>query len=191
MKSIQLARPVLTAAIITGAILSCGISLVPAVALAGPARLTAPARAAAPARARQCTAAHTVAWLGIPGSGAAGSTFYPLEFSNVGHHACWLFGYPGVSAISSGGRRIGPPASHAGTRRLVTLRPGATAHAILQIVEAGNIAGCHNRRAAGLKVFPPGQRRSTDILGFSFPACSNRRVLGVRPVRAGTGIPGF
>ena len=117
MKSIHLARPVITAAI-----LSCGISLVPAAALAAPARPAAPARAAA--QARQCTAAHTVAWLGIPGSGAAGSTFYPLEFSNVGHHTCWLFGYPGVSAISSSGRRIGPPASHTGRRRLVTLRPG-------------------------------------------------------------------
>ena len=119
---------------------------------------------------RQCTAAHTVAWLGIPGSGAAGSTFYPPEFSNVGHRTCFLFGYPGVSAISAAGRRIGPPARHTGRRHLVTLRPGGTAHAILQVVEAGNIAGCHLRRAAGLKVYPPGQRRPTDILGFSFPA---------------------
>jgi hypothetical protein len=183
VRSIHLGRPMIAAAII-----SCGISLIPAAALAAPAR---PAAQAAAAAVRHCTAAHTVAWLGIPGSGAAGSTFYPLEFSNVGHRTCWLYGYPGVSAISSSGRRIGPPASHAGRRHLVILRPGATAHAILQVVEAGNIAGCHARTAAGLKVYPPGQRRSTDIPGFSFPACSNRRVLGVGPVRAGTGIPGF
>ena len=58
-------------------------------------------------------------------------------------HACWLYGYPGVSAIGSSGRRIGPPASHAGKRHRVTLQPGGTAHAILLIEDTAFVAaGC-------------------------------------------------
>ena len=182
----RLRRPIIAATI-----LSCGAILMPAAALAAPATSAGPAQAAAAAAVRQCTAGNTTAWLGLPGSGAAGSFFYQLEFSNTGRRTCWLYGYPGVSAINGNGTRIGPAASHSGRRALVTLRPGATAHAILQIVEAGNIAGCHLRTAAGLKVYPPGQRRSTDIGGFSFRACSNRRVLSVGPIQPGTGIPGF
>jgi hypothetical protein len=193
MTSIRIPRPIIAAVVLT-----CGIGLIPAAALAVPAGPASPARAARPApaaaaaAASQCTAGHTAIWLGLgPGGGAAGSTFYPLEFSNIGHRSCWLFGYPGVSAINGRGHRIGPPANHSGRRHRVTLRPGATAHAILQVIDAGNVAGCHRRTAAGLRVFAPGQTRSTEILGFSFQACSNRRVLGVGPVRPGTGIPGF
>ena len=79
-----------------------------------------------------------------------------------------------------------------GRRRTVTLRPGGTAHALLAVVVASNFAGCHVVRARGLRVHPPRDRAAT-ITGFSFAACRNRRisVLGVGPVRPGTGIPGF
>jgi hypothetical protein len=182
----RLRRPIIAAAI-----LSCSGILMPAAALAAPATSAGPVRASAAAAAQQCTGGNTVVWLGLPGSGAAGSIFYQLEFSNVGRRTCWLYGYPGVSAINGNGSRVGPAASHSGRRRLVTLSPGATGHAVLQIVEAGNIAGCHIKTAAGLKVYAPGQRRANIIGGFSFQACSNKRVLSVGPVRPGTGIPGF
>jgi len=140
----------------------------------------------------QCKSYNTVTWLGLgEGGGSAGTIFYPLEFSNVGHRTCWLYGYPGVSAVSNTGKQIGLPASHAGPKRIVVLRPGATAHVILGIVEAGNIAGCHIRNGASLKIYAPGQKGWTIIPSFTFTACSNKSVLRVNAVHAGTGIPGF
>lgn len=31
----------------------------------------------------------------MAGQGIGGGTYYPLELSNVGHHACTLDGFPG------------------------------------------------------------------------------------------------
>jgi hypothetical protein len=165
---------------------SCGALLVPAAALAAPA---APAAVRAAAPVPRCTSGHTLVWLGIPGSGAAGSTFYPLQFTNVGHTACRLFGYPGVSAVRGSGKQIGPAASHSGKRRVVTLSPGATAHAVLRIVQASFISGCDFRTAAGLRIFPPGQASAQTISGFTFRTCTNKRVLSVSAVRSGVGVP--
>jgi hypothetical protein len=145
----------------------------------------------AAASAPRCATAHLEVWLGLGlGGGTAGSTFYPLEFSNVGHGACTLSGYPGVSAYGSGGRQVGPPAgreTHAhGT---VTLAPGATAHAILRVVDSGALCST-SVAAAGLKVFPPGATRSEPV-PFSFGACAHKGVLDVGPISAGVGIPGY
>ena len=69
---------------------------------------------------------------------------------------------------------------------VITLQPGATAHAILQVGDAGIRHGCRLVTARGLRVFPPGRRRPAEIFGFSFQACRNRgiSVLGLGPVRA-------
>jgi hypothetical protein len=137
-----------------------------------------------------CTPSSTQVWLGLGlGGGTAGSIYYPLEFSNVGHHACTLNGYPGVSA-SKGGSQVGPAATRdQHPHGNVTLAPGATAHVILRIVEWGAL--CSQEVVAdGLKVFPPGQTRSA-FVPFSFGACAHRGVLIVGPVRAGVGIPGY
>jgi hypothetical protein len=145
----------------------------------------------ATAAAARCTAAHLEIWLGLgEGGGTAGSTFYPLEFSNVGHHACTLNGFPGVSAVRSGGGQLGPGASRNGAHHgTVTLAPGATAHAILRVVDAGAVCS-PTVNAVALKVFPPGATRA-DTVPFSFAACAHRGVLVTGPVRAGVGIPGF
>jgi hypothetical protein len=146
-----------------------------------------------PARHRiaPCRAGGTQIWLGLgPGGGAAGTTFYPLEFSNVGRRTCTLFGFPGVSAVING-RQVGGAAIRIGRKHLVVLHPGQTAHAILGIVEAGNIARCHIRNGASLKVFAPNQQAFTVIPAFAFTACSNRSVLRIQSVRSGVGIPGF
>jgi hypothetical protein len=159
---------------------------VPAAALAAPG---SPAAAVRPVTVSRCTSDNTLVWLGIPGSGAAGSTFYPIQFSNIGHSACRLFGFPGVSAVNASGKQIGPAASHSGRRHLVILSPGGTAHAVLRIVRASLIAGCDFRTAAGLQVFPPGQASARTISGFTFRTCTSKRVLSVGPVRGGVGIP--
>ncbi|MGN6869117.1 MAG: DUF4232 domain-containing protein [Solirubrobacteraceae bacterium] len=149
------------------------------------------AKSAAPASAARCTTAHLEIWLGLGlGGGTAGSTYYPLEFSNVGHSACTLNGFPGVSGFGAGGGQVGPAASRNGQHHgTVTLGAGATAHAILRVVDAGAVCSSPVT-ATSLKVFPPGATRSQSI-PFSFPACAHSGVLIVGPVRAGVGIPGF
>lgn len=142
-----------------------------------------------------CTTAGLEVWLGVGlGGGAAGSTYYPLEFTNVSGHACHLYGFPGVSAVA-GGVRVGTPArwDHVGPEGTVTLGPGASAHAVLRIVAAGNFspAACGVVRAAALRVYPPNQTASTEI-PFSYAACRKRGpvFLTVTPVQARVGVPG-
>ncbi len=143
------------------------------------------------AAATTCTPAQTQEWLGLGlGGGTAGSTYYPLEFSNVGHRACTLSGFPGVSAVGNGGGQIGPAASRNGAHHgTVTLAPGATAHALLRVLDWGAL--CSKEVVAqALRVFAPGER-SAGVVPFSFGACAHRGVLVVGPVRAGVGIPGY
>lgn len=151
----------------------------------------ASARDARPAAAGPCTPASTQVWLGLGlGGGTAGSTYYPLEFSNVGHRPCTLSGFPGVSGYGSGGGRVGPAATRNGQRHgTVTLAPNATAHALLRVVDWGALCS-KEIVAVGLQVYPPGETRSGPV-PFSFGACANRGVLIVGPVRAGVGIPGY
>ena len=161
-----------------------------AIIAAATASAGASARTAASAATPTCTPSSMQVWLGLGlGGGTAGSTYYPLEFSNVGHHACTLNGYPGVSAYR-GATQVGPAATRNGApHRTVTLAPGATAHAILRVADWGAV--CSTEIVAdGLKVFPPGQTRSKPV-PFSFGACAHRGVLRVGPVRVGVGIPGY
>jgi hypothetical protein len=110
-----------------------------------------------------------------PGGAAAGSVFYNLNFTNLSAHACTLAGYPGVSAVDLAGRRLGSPAGRNPQQasRVVTLRAGDTATAVLQIGQAANFppSACHKVTAAGLRVYPPGAFRSK-IVPIPFPACS-------------------
>ena len=60
------------------------------------------AASAAPAAAPACATANLAVWVDVgQGSAAAGTTFYPLDFTNTGSRACTLFGYPGVSATNA------------------------------------------------------------------------------------------
>jgi hypothetical protein len=164
--------------------LVCGALLAP-VALAGAAR---PAHAA---DAAPCATSQLEIWLGDGGGGGtAGHTYYPIEFSNVGHSSCTLYGYPGVSAWGLDGKQIGVPASNSGaSHSTVTITPGGTAHALLAIADWGALCS-KGVSALGLKVYPPGQKGSQS---FSFPleVCASRSVLVSGPVRAGVGIPGY
>ncbi len=170
--------------------LACSAAALPAAAVAMPA--TGHARHHQAARAvPRCTSGSTTTWLGLGnGGGTLGTIFYPIEFSNTGKLTCTLFGYPGVSAVSGSGHQIGQPAIASGKKKVIVLRPGGTAHVVLGIVEAGNIAGCKMRPGAFLKVFAPGLKVATTIPNFTFTACANKSVLRVDAVHAGTGIPG-
>ncbi len=166
----------------------CAVAAVAGGVVASTAAASAARDAAAPAR---CTTAHLEVWFGLGlGGGTAGSTYYPLEFSNIGRSACTLNGYPGVSGFGNNGRAVGPPASRNGQPHgTVTLAARATAHAILRVVDWGALCS-KEVPAAGLRVFPPGAKTSQPV-PFAFGACARRGVLIVGPVRAGVGIPGF
>jgi hypothetical protein len=142
---------------------------------------------------RECTTSGLVVWLGLgEGGAAAGSTYYPLEFTNVSSRRCRLFGFPGVSAVAA--RQLGSPAARnrAHPRTPVNLLPAATAHTILQIVDVGNFPAtkCKPVDASGLRIYPPNQSSAAGI-PFSFRACSAKgRFLSVEPIQPGIGIPG-
>jgi Protein of unknown function (DUF4232) len=166
-------------------------ALIPAVALAAPGHAARPA-AAAP----RCTEAQVRSWIGLPGDGTAGTTFFQLEISNVSARTCTLLGFPGVSATGAGGRPIGSPARRTPSHpaRLITLGRGATAHVILGIVDVGVFSpgACKPVTASGLRVFAPGDFVSQTV-PFSFRACSaaGPKFLNVSTAIAGTGIPLF
>jgi hypothetical protein len=113
--------------------------------------------------------------LDTSGDAAAGSTFFPLNFTNLSSRTCTLVGYPGVSAVDLAGRQLDSAAARNPSRavRAVDLAHGASATAVLRIVVAANFPSSHCRRvtAAALRVFPPNQRASK-VIPFPFQACS-------------------
>lgn len=127
----------------------------------------------------RCTASDLGVWLALDqGNGAAGTIYYPLEFTNLSHHTCYLFGYPGVSALDRNGHQLGSPADWGSLQgaRIVNLAPGATAHTLLGYhdVVVTTEPGCHEvNSAVDLRVYPPGQRSATHA-AFTFPVCSHR-----------------
>ncbi|MGO8960415.1 MAG: DUF4232 domain-containing protein [Streptosporangiaceae bacterium] len=164
-------------------VIACAAVGLPAVALAAAG---SPSHPAVP----RCTDANTLVWLALAPNGAAGTIYYPVEFTNVGSANCVLFGYPGVSAVTKSAAQLGPAAGrYPATRHNVTLKPGQTAHALLGIVDAGVIAHCNQATGAGLKVYPPNQRGFQFVFSFTFPACKNKVFMRVYPVTPGIGVP--
>ena len=129
------------------------------------------------------------------GGGAAGSTYLPINFTNTSSAACSLYGFPGVSFVTGlSGSQIGAAATRAPSVSSVpvTVDAHATAHAWLQVVQAGNYpaSSCHPVTAHWLKVYPPGSTAASYI-SHTFPACSGTvTVLTVMPVRSGAGVQG-
>jgi hypothetical protein len=176
--------PVLSAPRLTGlAAIACAAALAPAAALAA---TSSPAATAA--ITPRCPASGLVIWMDTPGSGAAGSVFYTLKFTNLSGHACTLDGHPGVSAVGLSGRQVGRPAAwDPPAARTVTLANGATAYVVLQYsnVVASNSGPrpCRPVMAAGLRVYPPGQTASK-IVPVPLKACTTSvTYMGVRAVQ--------
>jgi hypothetical protein len=131
-------------------------------------------------------------------SGAAGSTYYPLNFTNRSTTACEMYGYPGVSFVSAGtgaGRQIGAAAlrSTAFAKLAVRLEPGSSAHAWLKVTVAANYpaATCDPVTADWLKVYPP-EETVAGYVGQTFSACGSASapLLTILPIRAGKGAVG-
>jgi len=128
-------------------------------------------------------------WTGQPGDDAAGHSFWQLQISNIGHHACTLFGYPGVSVVNNNGHQVGLPAGHIGARSLVTLPAGGTAHVVLVVTDP-LIVCAHPVHGSFLRVFAPNQFHA-EKTPFSVSVCPHRVTLHVDAVHPGAGIPGF
>ena len=185
---------------------ACGTSAAPAASPAVTATPTASAGTASPAgsptaaptpagAAPACaTSALKVRVASVPGGAAAGSSYYPVQFANISGASCTLYGYPGVSFVTAPrGSQIGPAAirNPATAAQLVTVRPGQTVHAELQVVDAQNYppADCGVVTARWLKVYPPNQTAPAYV-SFTAPTCSKpRQVLSVQTVQPGAAGP--
>jgi len=155
---------------------------------------------------RVCATSGLQAWLGAAGAGEAGpgghtvaSTYYTLEFTNVSHRACSLYGYPEVSAYSDSqvtGSQIGTTAIRDTSVRpqQVMLAPGATAHAVLRVtvVRSTQPAGCTQMTAEELRVTLPRQVRSAFLPAHILVCAKKERVsLSVQAIQGRPGVPGY
>jgi len=167
------------------ATIACVAIGVPAVALASSAGARSEAAAA-------CNQSDTYVWFALAPNGAAGTIYYPVEFTNVGSKPCTLTGFPGVSAVNSADHQVGKPARELKTTvHTITVKPDQTVNALLGIVETG--AACpasgQSVTADGLKVYPPNEKGAQFVLDFSFSVCAKTVSLDVYPVVKGIGVP--
>ena len=187
------------AAVIAAGLIGAGLIAASAAVAAGSpgssgAVLAADTSHAAPAAVRACTADDLGIWLAVAQLyGAAGSAYYPLQFTNLSRHACAMRGFAGVSAVDRNLHQLGSPAgrAHVVPVRTVVLAPGRTAHAVLRYgdVTVSTAPGCHPTfRTFELRVYPPGQRHAT-YAAFDFEVCSHAGpvYMDIGPIQAGVG----
>ena len=124
--------------------------------------------------------------------GYAGGVYQTIVFTNTSGATCTLYGYPGVSLVSAPPyTQIGLAAKRGGTApvKLITLAPGATANALLQIVDALNFptATCGPAKAAYLRVYPPNQTAPVYLADASEACAEPVQTLFISAVQAGSG----
>lgn len=164
---------------------------------AAPSSNTAPATAPASSLSPAATGPSPCATSGLnvtlgPSSGYAGGVDQTIIFTNTSGATCTLYGYPGVSLVSAPPyTQIGLAAQRSSTTpvKLITLASGATASAVLQIVDALNFgtATCSPTKAAFLRVFPPNQTAPVYLTDTSQTCAQPVQTLFVSAVQAGSG----
>jgi hypothetical protein len=130
-------------------------------------------------------------------NGAAGTVYYPVEFTNTSSSTCTMYGFPGAAFVTSpGGSVIGAPAGRVTAEpTLITLGPGVTAHATLAVSDVliGNNCHQHQVPVKWLQVYPPDQY--TPLFAPFTPlngvGCADRSlvVMNVTPVTSGATGP--
>jgi hypothetical protein len=154
---------------------------------------SSPAAAAAPTPSGPPPCATPALRATVPtghGNAAAGSSYYPIVFTNDSSASCTLYGYPGVSFVTGvGGSQIGIPATENPTnpRKLITLAPGQSGHAELQVVNAANYppGDCGLVTAHWLRIYPPNQTAPL-FASFTAQSCTKpRTILTVQTVQPG------
>lgn len=103
-------------------------------------------------------------------SGAAGTEYRDFGFVNTTSHPCRLYGYPGVSAVTSAGAVVNFQVAHRTSQpeRTVVLAPGAKASFSLAIRQV--TSPC--RTISALRFIPPGDRHYEQI-AVRLRACGN------------------
>jgi hypothetical protein len=128
----------------------------------------------------------------------AGSTYYPVDFTNISATECAMTGYPGVSFVTvanDSGHQVGAAAQRDPQydATVVRLAPHGHAHAWLQVGEAGNYpqSACHPVTAHGLRIYPPDQTQP-GYVAQDFSACElpSAGLLTILPLRPGKGAQG-
>jgi hypothetical protein len=156
---------------VTGTALTLGL---------GGALCATSAASAAPATVPACSTGSLAVWVNVSaGTVAAGTTAWPLDFTNTGRRSCTLRGYPGASATNLSGRQLGRAADREPNPRptTVTIPAGGTAHSYLFWVQVANFpSGCKQTTASLLKVYPHGQRSAVRAF-FSQPVCTSTKPL--------------
>jgi hypothetical protein len=145
----------------------------------------------APAGPAACPTSSLQAKQGVA-QGYAGGVYQVIVFTNTSGSPCTLYGYPGVSLVS------GPPYTQIGLaakrststpRKLVTLAPGGTAHALLQIVDALNYptASCGPTKATALRIYPPNQTVPVYLPNTSNGCAKPVQIMYIGAVQSGSG----
>ena len=124
--------------------------------------------------------------------GYAGGVYEVIVFTNTSNSPCSLLGYPGVSLVTGSHTQIGLAAKRSttsGAVKLITLAPGASANATLQIVDALNYpsATCGPTKAAALKVYPPNQTAPVYLPNTSEACSKSVQTMNIGPMQAGSG----
>jgi hypothetical protein len=173
---------------------SSGPSATPAAASSSPAAAAStPASSTTTASGGPgpCQSSALKVTLGKAGA-AAGTAYYPIIFTNVSSATCTLYGFPGVSFTGETYKvQVGPAATrnHSSPEAVVTLAPGATASALIAVVDAQNYSpgSCGLTTASGILVYPPNLTTSVG-LPFNGYTCVNAKdhVLSVNAVVAGS-----
>jgi hypothetical protein len=155
-----------------------------------PAAPTGTATATSPAGPAACAASSLHVTQGTP-QGYAGGVYQAIVFTNAGGASCTLYGYPGVSLVSAAHAQIGLAASRSSVTpvKLITLAPGATASAQLQIVDALNFpaSSCNPVKAAYLRIYPPNQTVPFYLANSSQTCSKPVQTLTISAVSAGSG----
>jgi uncharacterized protein DUF4232 len=143
---------------------------------------------ATPAAIGKCAAGNLAVWVNADSAdGTAGTTYFHLDFTNTGRSACFLNGYPGVSATTDGGARIGQAAVRFNgvPAKNIVLAPDATAHVNLGYADIVVEPSCKPKTATFLKVFPPNDTVAKHAF-FPLSVCTTGHfVLTVQRVESG------
>jgi hypothetical protein len=127
---------------------------------------------------RTCTVSDLYLSMGQKGA-AAGSLYWPIQFTNTSTTRCALRGYPGVSVLDTAHRQIGPAATRTSeSYSTVTLSPGGSASAIARTTN-GPIGGPCLRTGSYLRVYPPASHTAV-LVPAPWKTCSS--VFQVGPV---------
>ena len=146
---------------------------------------------AAPSGPAPCPTSSLRVKMGVS-QGTAGSVYTTIVFTNTSNVTCTLYGYPGVSLTTGKpGAQIGKAAQEnpATPRRLVTLKPQASANALLRIVDAQNYPAskCDPKNSAYLQVYPPNQTAQVYIRYKTLGCANPVNLMTVDVVKPGSG----